>query len=69
MTRYKGDPYWLTARYPGKCAKCGRAFTKGTDIFRYKDGTIYADTCAEAASREFEAAAADEDLYSYSCGY
>jgi hypothetical protein len=63
-TRYKGDPYWMTAKYPGTCAKTGQPFKRGDRIFYYpRTKTAYAGTAAEEASREFQAAAEDEDYY------
>lgn len=67
MTRYfKGDPYWLTLRYPGICRRCNCPLKKGDRAFRYKDGSLYCEdpACGGAASAEFEAAAYAEDLTS-----
>ena len=63
--RYAGDPYWLTLKYPGQCARCGRELRKGERAFRYKSGALYCDSavCGRAESRSFEAAAEDEDRY------
>jgi hypothetical protein len=62
---YHGDPYWLTAKYPGTCAGCGKPFVKGERVFRFKNGKLYAERCGcgthESAS--FQAAAADEYTY------
>lgn len=63
MARYGGDPYWLVAKYAGKCKGCGKPFKKGDRVFRYKDGSVYADECAEKASAEFESAKQDEAFY------
>lgn len=64
MARYQsfqGDPYWIVARYPGKCAKCGEAFAKGADIVWYpRQKRAYADHCAAAAWADFEAMAEAE---------
>jgi len=64
-TRYKGDPYWITLRFLGKCASCGAELPKGSEAFKYKDGSLYGEACGcgEEASREFSCAADDEDLY------
>ena len=60
---YAGDPRWLTAKYAGKCAKCGEAFAAGERIFYYPKGKhTYSGSCAEACSRDFEAARFDEDV-------
>lgn len=63
-TRYARDPFWLEARYAGSCAQCGAQFPRGTRIFYYpisKSSYCPADTCGGAASRDFQAAAWDED--------
>jgi len=66
ITRYKGDPFWITAKYPSKCKKCGKEINKGAKAFYYPKGrAIYCDSpdCGQQASREFQAAAEDEDWY------
>ena len=67
MPQYRDDPRWIEARYPGRCHQCGREITKGARAFYYPKGrTLFceADACGGAASRDFEAAAMDEALYS-----
>lgn len=60
--RYSGDPYWLTAKYPGVDNK-GRPFKKGERVFYYpRTKTILTGEDAERAAAEFEAAAFDEDF-------
>lgn len=67
--RYVGDPYWVTARYPGTCAKCGTPFPKGTRVFYYPKGKrLYSEACAVAAANDFEAAAADEAFMNFHGG-
>lgn len=63
MVRYSGDPYWLNAKYPGQCKGCGKPFKKGDRVFRYKDGSVYADECADKAYSDFMAAKQDEEFY------
>ena len=64
------DPFWLQARYPGVCCKCGESFKAGSHIFYYPNGrqTFYG-ACAEGAAADFNSAKADEgqwqDLYGY----
>lgn len=61
----KGDPYWITAKYPGTCAKCQVKINKGERIFYYPNGNAtYGDVCGcgDTAARDFFSAAADEDL-------
>lgn len=62
MSRYhqSGDPYWMTARFPGKCAKTGEPFAKGARVFRYKSGECYAGAAAAAAAADFKSCADDE---------
>ena len=55
------DPYWLSARFAGACAKTGRPFAKGDRIFYYpSERKAYAHEAAEQAARDFEAAMQDE---------
>jgi len=64
--RYKGDPYWITTRFAGKCLKCGRAIKRGERAFYYPRGergrNLYcdADECGRQAERQFVAEAQDE---------
>ena len=63
--RYGGDPYWLTARFSGTCAKCGKLIAKGARIFYYPNGRkSYCDgpDCGQRASDDFHAAASDEAM-------
>ena len=65
MARYKGDPYWTTARFSSRC-KCGQPVTKGEQIFYYPNGKTVCGSrcgCAEAASADFDAHAFDEAFY------
>ena len=64
MTYYRNDPYWLQAKYPSRCAGCGQTIVRGERIFYYPKGKfVLSRACADAASREFESARADEDFY------
>ncbi len=63
---YSGDPRWITARFPSKCAKCGQPINKGERAFYYPNGKqIFAVPCghAEDNARDFEALAFDEAMY------
>jgi hypothetical protein len=61
MKTYSGDPYWMTAKFPGTCAKTGVPFKRGDRVFYYpRDRKCYVGEAAEAASRDFEACAQDE---------
>ena len=64
MPRYAGDPRWIEARYPGKCAGagCGAAIPKKARAYYFPKGRIlYCTKCGEQKAAEFAAAAADED--------
>jgi hypothetical protein len=69
--RYSGaarDPYRLTARYAGVCAKCGEAFKAGDSIFYYPNGKkAYSGKCAEAAEADFNSCRFDEAVYTGGC--
>ncbi len=63
MKRRGGDPYWLTARYPGPCAKCGTEIKAGEQAFYYPNGKkLFGKTCGcgDAAQADFDAHAFDE---------
>lgn len=59
--KYSNDPYWLNARYPSKCRKCGHPIKKGDRIFYYP-ATRYTlcAACGYDAAQEFSALAFDE---------
>ena len=63
---YSEDPYWLTAKYSGKCAGCGASFARGEQVFRFKNRKVYAASCGCGIyeSERFEQLAQDEYLYS-----
>ncbi len=62
--RYSADPHWLSARYPGKCSKCGATFRAGASVFYYPKGKACypAACCGERASADFSMAVQDENL-------
>ena len=61
-TGARNDPYWMTARYPGRDHN-GKPFRKGDRVFYYPlTKTILTGPEAEAASRDFESHAFDEDF-------
>ena len=68
FNRYGGDPFWLTAKFSGKCARksCGRVIPAGGRAFYYpRTKALYCDSpgCGQAESSSFESAAADEFFY------
>lgn len=57
----RGDPYWMSARFAGRCSQCKVPFEKGAQVFYYPVGrTVFFSSCAETASLDFQAHAADE---------
>jgi hypothetical protein len=59
-TRYKGDPYWKTARADGTSAD-GTPYRRGDRVFFYpRTGVTYAGDGAARASAEFDELAALE---------
>ena len=64
--RYRGDPYWTTAKFSSRCRNCGKQISKGDNIFYYPKGkSVYCDSegCGGQESRSFEAAVFDESVY------
>jgi hypothetical protein len=60
MPRYSRDPRWITTRYPSTDTD-GNPVPVGTRAFYYPTGKqLLTGEKAEKASREFEAACADE---------
>ena len=58
------DPYRLTAKYAGTCAKCGGSFSVGDSIFYYPNGRkAYSGKCADEAQADFRSCASDEAFY------
>ena len=58
-----GDPYWLTAKYPGR-AQDGSPMKKGDKVLYYpRTKTVMAGLKAEQAWRDFQSEIADEDFY------
>lgn len=64
LARYSKDPHTITARYAGKCSKCGAPIQKGEEAYYYPNGKrllgMKACACGHDARRDFESAAADE---------
>ena len=62
MTRYRGDPCWITARRDGECSKCQGPVKKGERAFWYPKGRdLLCEACGEPASARFNEAAWDEE--------
>jgi hypothetical protein len=63
---YGGSPYWLRAKYAGKCGKCSAEIKPGDSAFYYPSSrTIYGSRCGHAAeaSADFEAHRFDEEAF------
>jgi hypothetical protein len=62
----RGDPYWLTLRYPATCAgkDCGLELVAGDRAFRFKDGTMFGERCGHGTQEaaRFASEAADEEM-------
>lgn len=64
MKRYSRDPYWLNAKYAGKCSACGKDIRQGERVFYYPTSKrIYSGECAEGASGDFYCHAQDEAFF------
>ncbi len=60
---YSKDPYWMTTKYPGKCAKCGKRINRGDQVFYYpRTKALFCnnDDCGGAADRDFNSCAFDD---------
>ena len=63
MTRYRGDPRWMTARFAGRC-EYGAEIAPGDPVFYFPHGKkLFGEACGRGAeaSAKFEAEAFDED--------
>jgi hypothetical protein len=63
--RYGGDPRWIVARFPGKCATCGATIRKGDRCYYRPNGRhVYCEPggCAAAQEADFTSRAFDEDM-------
>lgn len=64
--RYSRDPFWMDAKYAGRCAQCSTQFVRGTRIFYYpatKSAYCSSEACGVAAAHDFQAAAWDEEQW------
>lgn len=62
---YPADPRWIVARFGGTCRKCGATVRPGERAYYYPSSrAIYTGPCAEAAARDFESMAHDEEMMS-----
>jgi len=67
MWKSSRDPYWLTTKYAAIDTD-GKPIPKGTRVFYYPNGKRFlTGEKAEQASRDFEAARADEAAYGGGC--
>ena len=59
------DPYWLEARFPSQCARCGRQIARGESIFYFPNSrTVFCkdDDCGLQEARDLAAALHDERM-------
>ena len=65
-TRYRGDPYWLRAKFTAICSGCGGPIKVGDHCFYYPNTKAIfcaAEDCGKRMHREFAEAAEDEAMY------
>lgn len=65
MTRYKGDPRWITTRFKGKCSGCQAEVAKGEAAFYFpRTSSLFGSACGcgDERSATFEVEAADEEF-------
>ena len=51
------DPFWIFAKFPGKCTRCGAPIKKGESIFYYPATRAVfcpADDCGQQANRRIQ---------------
>lgn len=65
---YLGDPYWMIAKYPGKCAGCQAPFEQGDRVFRYKSRKMFAERCGCGIGESERFNTLAEDEYAYTRG-
>jgi hypothetical protein len=62
MAKYSRDPRWITARFPGRCKKCGKKVETGGTVYYLPVGkAIYCKDCGEEAARRFVVEAMDDE--------
>ncbi len=64
MRYVTGDPYWIDAKYPGRCAngKCQGHIATGAKAFYWPKGKwIECYTCGMQSEKKFLAEIQDED--------
>lgn len=55
---YRGDPYWLTLKYPGHCDKCHKPLARGERAYYYPNGRkMFGESCGhgQEAEQDFHA--------------
>lgn len=56
-------PYWIRAKWAGKCKRCGQVIAKGARAYYHPDGkALYCDgdKCGQACQRDYESITGDE---------
>jgi hypothetical protein len=66
--RRNSAPYWIKARYGGKCQRCEGPVKKGDDVLYFPDSrTLLCNRseCGPQHQRDMDAEKFDEAMYSY----
>jgi hypothetical protein len=61
-------PYWLNARFGGKCSRCGLGIKKGEQAFYYPATKVILcqrEPCGQQAARELAADDHDQAVMNY----
>lgn len=64
MSFVRGDPFWMKAKFAGKCSgtNCNDTISKGQDIFYYpKTKSVFVGKCADSNYRDYRIHASSED--------
>lgn len=60
---YSKDPYWITARRSGLCAKCDAFVHPGDRVFYWPTTRdVHCAPCGDTSERRFVAEVQDEDF-------
>lgn len=66
MASFKGDPYWIKAKFQSTCKGCGKVIEKGEDIFFFpRSKAVFCGLrdCGIKESISFDNVAMDEAFY------
>ena len=69
MITYKNDPKKMTAKFKGKCSKCGCEIKKGDNIVYYPiNSQAFCSKCGDKEFQSFIESAIDEENYNNGFG-